>query len=231
MADEHLFTADVEGPRVPTDGRGRWQSCLIGCLLVFVVLLVIAVLIGFWIARNWRDWTATGAGELVRQAMAESQLPPQEQQEIMVQVDRVGQAFRDHAISAEQFAQLAQKLVESPVMSLAAASMIDRHYFANSGLSEEEKTAGRQTLQRFIRGAIDKQIDQEGIDAAMKHIADRDARGEWKLRERPTDDELRAFLAEASQQADAAGVAEQPAEIDPSEEIKRIVDEALQAPA
>jgi len=64
----------------------------------------------------------------------------------------------------------------------------------------------------------------------MAHVADRDARGRWKLRPTLTDDDLRAFFAEAKQQADAAGIPEQPADVDPSEEIKQIVDEALAAP-
>ena len=82
-------------------------------------------------------------------------------------------------------------------------------------------------MQRFFRGAIDDKINEAGIDAAMAHVADRDPQGHWKLRETLTDDQLRAFLAEAKKQADAAGIPEQPAEIDPSEEIKKIVDEAL----
>jgi hypothetical protein len=65
----------------------------------------------------------------------------------------------------------------------------------------------------------------------MVHVADRDARDQWKLRPKLTDEELRAFLAEAKKQADDAGIPDQPADIDPSGEIKKIVDEALAAPA
>ncbi len=174
-----------------------------------------------------RDWAATGVTEVVRQGMANSQLPAPEQQEIMVQVDRVATAFREKKISLEQLGVLAQRFADSPLMSLIGASVIERQYFAKSGLSAEEKSAGSQTLQRFIRGAIDKKIDKAGIDAAMVHVAERDSRGQWKLRQTLTDEELRAFLAEAKQQADAAGIPEQPTEIDPSDEIKKIVDEAL----
>jgi hypothetical protein len=232
MADEHRFSADVEGPSVPTEGKSRWQSCLTGCLVVFVILLVIAILIGVWIARNARDWAATGVTEVVRQAMVDSQLPAQEQKEIMIQVERVTTAFREKKISLEQVGELMEKLAQSPLMSLVGATMIEQHYFAKSGLSDEEKATGRQTLQRFIRGSIDKKINQAGIDAAMAHVADRRGGqdGDWEIRETLSDDELRAFLAEAKKQADAAAIPDQPADIDPSEEIKKIVDEALAAP-
>lgn len=231
MADEHRFSADVEGPAGPTAGKSRMRSCLTGCLIVFVILLVIAILIGVWVARNWRDWAASAATEGIRQAISNSQLPAQEQQEIMVEVDRVAKGFRDGTVSTEQLGRLVERLVQSPLMSLMVTSTIEQHYFAKSGLSEEEQTAGRQTLQRFIRGALDNKIDQAGVDAAMAHVADRDARGQWKLRQTLTDDQLRAFLAEAKKQADAADIPDQPADIDPSAEIKTIVDEALATPA
>jgi hypothetical protein len=231
MANEHLFSADVAGPGVPVERKSGWRSCLTGCLVVFVILVVIAVLIGFWVSRNWRGWASTLAVEGIRQGIESSQLPPAEKQEIMVEVGRVATAFREKTISNERLAELAQKIVQSPLMSLMVASTIEQHYFAKSGLSEEEKTAGSQTLQRFVRGSIDGKIDKAGIDAAMVHVADRDPQGQWKLHQNISDADLRAFLAEAKKQADAMAIPEQPAEIDPSEEIKKIVDEALSAPA
>jgi hypothetical protein len=230
MADEHLFTADVAAP--PTEKRrSGWQNCFIGCLIVCVILFVLLALVAFWISRNWRDWIATGGTEGIRQAMLDSQLPPQEQQEIMVQVDRVATAFRDKQVSAEQLGVLAEKLMQSPLMSAIVASTIDRQYLAKSNLSEEEKTEDRRTLQRFVRGVIDKKIDEQGLDAAMTHVADRDRQGHWQLKKQLTDEELRAFFAEAKRQADDAGIPAQPAEIDPSEEVKKIVDAALATPA
>jgi hypothetical protein len=231
MADEHLFKADAASTSIPAEGKSRWHSCLTGCLIGFAILLVLAVLVGFWIAHSWRNLVASVGTEGIRQAISTSQLPPQEQQEIMVQVDRVATAFRDRTMSSEQLRKLAQQLVESPLMSLIVTSTIDQHYFARSGLSEEEKAEGRKTLQRFVRGAIDGKIDRQGMDAAMAHVADRDGRNQWKLRENLTDQELQAFLAEAKKQADAADIPDQPADIDPSDEIKKIVDEALAAPA
>src|SRR5262245_38527830 len=147
MADEHRFSADVEGPGAPTTGKSAWKSCLTGCLVVFVILVVIAILFAFWVSRNWRNWAATAATEGIRQGIAGSQLPAQEQQEIMVQVDRVAKAFREKAISGEHLGKLAERLVQSPLMSLMVTSTIEQHYFAKSGLSEEEKTEGRKTLQ------------------------------------------------------------------------------------
>ncbi len=52
MANEHLFTADVEGPATAVERKSGWRSCLTGCLIVLVILAVVAILVGVWIARN-----------------------------------------------------------------------------------------------------------------------------------------------------------------------------------
>jgi hypothetical protein len=229
MAEEHRFSADIEQPGTRVQ-RSGWQSCLTGCLIVFVVLVVIAILVAVWVARNWRNWMADFTTAGIRHAIASSQLPAQEQQEIMIQVDRVAKAFREKTISNERLVVLAQRFAESPLMSLIVASTLEEQYFAKSGLSAEEKADGSRTLHRFVRGALDEKIDEPGIDAAMAHVADRDAGGNWQLRQTLTDDQLRAFLAEAKKQADAAEIPEQPVSIDPSDEFKKIVDEAMNAP-
>jgi hypothetical protein len=74
---------------------------------------------------------------------------------------------------------------------------------------------------------VDGKIDEDGFDAVMKHVADRKRDNSWELRSRVSDAELRAALAEAKAQADAAGVPGEPPEVDPSDEVKRIIDEAL----
>lgn len=229
MADEHLFSADVDAAGGPVERRSGWKSCLTGCLIVCVILAVIAILIGLWIRSNWRDIASSFGTAVIEEGINSSQLPAEEKQQIMVEVERVAQAIRENSLSQKQFQVLVNELVNSPLMSLMVASTIEKHYIANSGLTVEEKSAGGVTLNRFIRGALDKKINEAGIDAAMIHVADRNG-DQWKLRETLSDDELKAFLAEAKKQADEAGIPEQSAAIDPSEEVKRIVDEALNAP-
>jgi hypothetical protein len=231
MADEHLFSADVNTAGAPVERRSGWKSCLTGCLIVCVILAVIAILIGLWIRSNWRDIASSVGTTVIAKGINSSQLPVEEKQQIMVEVERIAKAVRDNAISQKQFQVLVNELVESPLMTLVVATAIEQGYIAKSGLTAEEKAAGGVTLNRFIRGALDDKIKEPGIDAAMAHVADRDAGGEWQLRQKLTDDELKAFLAEAKKQADEAGIPEQPAAIDPSEEVKRIVDEALNVPA
>ncbi len=123
-----------------------------------------------------------------------------------------------------------RNLATSPLMTSFMVSAIDQAYFAKSGLSNEEKAAGKITLQRFVRGMIDESINGQAIDNAMMHVATKDSNGSWKIRQQLTDAELRAFLAAAKTEADKAGVPAEPVVFDPSDEFKRIIDEALAQP-
>jgi hypothetical protein len=107
---------------------------------------------------------------------------------------------------------------------------IDAIYLERSGLSNEEKAEGRLTLQRYVQGVVEGKIKQEDVDSVMSHVADRNGK-QWKLRQRVSDADLRAALAEAKGQVE---VAEIPAEVeitvDPSDEFKKAIDEALGEP-
>jgi hypothetical protein len=227
MATEHRFEIiPDEGEATPRQ-RSKWASCLIGCLVVLGVMLVLMIIVAVWVARNWRGWAADFGSQAVNQAIDSSDLPPQEKGEVKVQVERVEQAFRDGRISFQQAGMILQKVFESPLMPALVVAAIDKHYIERSGLSDDEKAQGRVALNRFTRGTIDDKIDKQGLDAVMVHVADRQPDGNWQLRQQVSDADLRAALTEAKAQADKAGIAEEPEEFDPSDEFKRIFDEAL----
>jgi hypothetical protein len=210
--------------------RRSWLStCLVGCLITFVVMLAIVAVLAFWISRNWRDWASSLGSDAIKQGINATELPEAEKADMELQVDRLAVELREGRLSGEQLAAIFEQLMESPLMTTLVASAIESKYIANSGLDDAEKAEAQQTIRRFLRGAIDSKINQQGIDAAMKHVATQRGKGDWELKNQVTDDELRAFLTEAKKQADAAEIPEEPEEIDPSDEFKRIIDEALQA--
>jgi hypothetical protein len=173
---------------------------------------------------------ATGAAEAMNQMIDTTGLPAQERQEMKAEVRRVAEAFREGRLSNQQLMVIVENVMHSPLLTLFVASAVDKQYLEKSGLSEDEKAQGRLTLQRFIRGAVDGEINQQRVDAVMRHIAERQPDGNWQLRERVSDADLRAALAEAKAAADEAQVPQQPETVDPSDEFKRIVDEAMAEP-
>lgn len=181
--------------------------------------------------RNARGWAADFTTLMVEQGIDASQLPAEEKAEIKVQVERVADAFRNRELTGEQLGLIMQKIAQSPLLPSLMVAAIDAAYIQKSGLAAEEKTAANETLQRFLRGMIEEKIDQQGIDAAMTHVAVRQPDGNWQPRETVTDAELRAFLEAAKAEADKASIEPPPVDFDPSEEFKRIIDEAMNEPA
>lgn len=225
MSTEHTF--DPYGDALPERRRSWLSTCLMGCLIVAIVGVVLAGIAAYWIAQNWRGWTARILSEGINQSIDQSDLPPEEKQQIKVQVNRVADAFRDKRISNDQMGQLFEELMESPILAIFVVQAAEAKYIDPSGLNEEEKADARVTIQRFTRGAVEGKIDQVSVDAALGNIADPQENGGWQLRDRVTDAELRAFVAVAKAEADKANIPEEPIDFDPSDEIKRIIDKAM----
>jgi hypothetical protein len=133
-------------------------------------------------------------------------------------------------LTGDKMEQLMAQLVESPLFAAFMVFGIESKYFNNSGLTDQEKEAGKITLARFINGLTQKEIDEGAIDEVLAHIGERQDGGGWKLREQATDQELRDLLATAKTKADEAEIPEEVEEFDPSDELKLIIDQALAAP-
>lgn len=211
--------------------RSTFASCLLGCLMVAGILMILIAIGAFWLSRNWRGFVADFGKQRVNEAIDASDLPAQEKVEIKEQVERVGTEFGEGRISMEQAVQIIENLTKSPLMPMMTVATIDAIYLDRSGLSDEEKADGRVTLQRYVQGTMEGKISQQDLDSVMSHIADRQGKQGWKLRQRVSDADLRAAIKEAELQADAADIpAEVEVTIDPSDEFKKAIDEALAEP-
>ncbi|HEX6963120.1 MAG TPA: hypothetical protein VF175_14720, partial [Lacipirellula sp.] len=213
----------------PKKKRSVVSGCLIGCLITLVMLLAFVAVAAWWITQHGRDWAASLGADVLKQFIDATDLPAGEKDEIHVEIDRLAAEFREGRLNGRQLEFILTSIQESPLMTTLVASAIEGKYIAGSGLDEQEKADGRVTLRRFIRGAVDGKINEAGLDNAMQHVSVRNADGNWELRDQVSDEQLRAFFKAADEQADDAGVPPEPEEIDPSDEFKRIIDEALQA--
>lgn len=227
---------DSQGTNQDTFGNWEVESdppeskdggCLKGCLIATVVLLLLTAISGWYASNNWRDWAGSLGRTMVTEVLDETELPAQEKTEILEQVQRVITAFEEGSLTSAQAEDLSNQLAASPLSAPVIAFVIEKKYFDSSGLSDEEKETGRMTLRRCVRGLFDGELTEVDADAVLTHIGTKDPEGNWEFRDDVTDDELQEFLAEAKERADNAGIAETVEEVDPSDEIKRIVDSVL----
>ena len=231
MATDPRFEPQPTYTEAPRREKSGCSSCLTGCGIVALILFVL-LLIG--VAIMWfygRGWVASFASSAVEAAIEATALPEAEKQETKAQLNRVTDAFGDGRLSWGQLGELIGKIAQSPVMTTLIVSAAEKKYIDSSGLNEEEKAEGRITLARFARGVIDQKINEQEMDAVLVHIADRQPDGSWQLREHVDDEDLKKFLAAAKEAADKAEIPDQPEAVDPSEELKQIIDEALKEPA
>jgi lipopolysaccharide export LptBFGC system permease protein LptF len=228
MATDQRF--DPYDDQAENRPRNWLTTCLVGCLIMVVVVAVGGAIVAYWVSQNWRDWASAAGAQGITMTVNESDLPEEEKQEINSQVERVADAFRDGDLSIEQVGVIIGKVAESPILPAIVVFTADEKYLNQSGLSDEEKAQGRISLQRFVRGAMDEKIDQDSVDVALAHIADRQEDGTWKLRDQVTDEQLSSFLATAKTEADEANIPEESRPFDPSDEIKRLIDEAMAQP-
>jgi hypothetical protein len=232
MADTQFRVEDERYQQAPPPPRSNWlRGCLLGCLAVVVLFLILGVVATIWISRNWRAWTANTMSMAIKVSIDETGLPDAEKEQIKAEVDRGANLFRDGKISNEQAARLVETIMASPLMTALITSGAEKKYLDSSGLSDEEKSEAKVTLQRFARGIIDNKINQQTRDAAMQHISETQADGSRRLRDKVSDAELLAFLTDAKKAADEAQIPEQVPQIDPSDEVKRIIDEVTSEPA
>lgn len=214
-------------PREQGGGGGCAKGCLIALLVVVVLVAIGAVLVSMY----WRSWASSMGVTVVEAAIQQSEMPEAEQAEVMEQVRRLADAWENKEISDQQARRIIEGFGDSPLMASIMVFGIEAQFIESSGLSDEEKAEARVTLNRFASGVINEQIDEQTQDRVFGHVSDVDGQGDRTLRESVTDEELREFLADAKAAADEAGVPEEVEEVDPSDELKRIIDEAMRAPA
>lgn len=206
--------------------RGCLGALFVGCLWMAVVLLVIGSIAGFWLWQHGRELVADIGADQIKKGIEAAELPAQEKDELGVEVDRLADAFRTGKLSAEQMKDFMRRLAESPLATSIVVAVIENKYFEGSGLSDAEREEGRRELRRFARGVIERKIPEGERDAVIDHVAERDG-DTWEMREHVTDDDLRALVAGSKAAADGANIPQEAEVVDLSDELQRIVDEAL----
>jgi hypothetical protein len=214
-------------PEEPSPPPSGCRNFAIGCGCAFGVLLLVVACIGVWIAMNWKIWVADGAKQVAADAVARSTLSADDKKRVLNRINQLADDFKDGQVSNQQLVQVMQAIAASPLLPLGLVMAADEKYLKPSGLSADDKEAGRRTLQRFARGAFEKSIADHDVQDAMKLLMEKQPDGSDQLKEHLTDPELAAFLAKAKDKADAANVPDEPFEVNIADELDKAIDKVL----
>ena len=100
------------------------------------------------------------------------------------------------------------------------------NYIHPSGLSTEEKDDAHVTFGRLSRGKKAGKISNSELTALQEPYTVIDEEGNKVIKQNPTDEEIRAFLASAKKLLSKNEVSEEPLKLDIANELKEALDEA-----
>ncbi|MDA0660927.1 MAG: hypothetical protein O2931_13820 [Planctomycetota bacterium] len=209
---------------------GCWKIAGVGCLGVLAVTIVGCVVGGWYIYRNGVRLAAPLARTFAQQALNDAELPQEEKDAIMVQVDRLVTAAEQDRVNMNDLQKALDSISKSPLFAAGMVSAADVKYVQPSGLSNEEKQDATRVLQRVLHGLYDKAITIEQLEPVQSFLFVDDGKGAKRLKEQLTDEELRQFIAGCREIVDKADVADEPFEITISQELKEVVDDLLGEP-
>ena len=212
---------------VPQSQIERRGGILQGCLIVLAIIIIIVGIVLFWVYLNWRSWTANALVQVTTMSVQEFDLPQDQQQAIIAEVELVAQDFKDKKISLQDMAKIMEEVGESPLFPIAGVIAAERKYIEPSGLPAEEKATAVRSLQRFARGVHEKQIPREVIEDVIKPLVTIDAGGGWKFKDNATDEEVRQFVENVKTRADAVSIPDEAYEIDIAVELRKAIDKGL----
>ncbi len=198
-----------------------------GCGCAAVCLLLVLAGIGTWVAFNWKGWASDITKKVAADAVAKSSLPAEDKARILKRINLLADDFQAGKVSTQQLGHVMEQIAKSPLLPLGLVMAADEKYVKPSGLSSDDQDAARRTLQRLARGAFEKSIPENDTQEVMKLVMNHQPDGSEQLKERLTDDELKAFLEKAKEKADAASVPDEPFEVNIADELEKAIDKAL----
>ena len=214
-------------PQFQQPKRSSGMGCVLGCLATLGIMALLCGGVIWWGYHYIPGMLAGKVRDAMVQAVNESELAPADKQEVVTQINRVVDKYRAGEIDGEQLMRVMEELGQSPVMAVVMLYAAEEKYIKPSGLSDEEKQAALLTLQRVLRGVVEKKIDPDELQASLNMIMEPNQGDQKKLKEKLTDDELKAFLAAMTQHADDAKIPLEPYNVRIGEEVKKAVDRAL----
>jgi len=218
----HVLAARVQ--RGPVARRG---NLLVGCLAVLGVVVLLAVVGGVIVSMNWRGWVSSGMNTTMKAVVAETNLPQDQVGRINTQVDQLTAAFEAGDLTLEDMGRVAEAVEGHPILPAGVLEYVESKQESVTGLSDEERAAGRLATQRLQRATIEQGLTFTDLEPILEPISQRDQDGDQIILQNPTVPQLKLYAEEAAKKADELGVPVEPYDVDIAEQIERLINDTL----
>lgn len=216
-----------QNPPQPASNNGCLWGCLIAGIVGLIVMIVLCLGSVYFVTYQTKQLVVSTVRMAIVTGINGSDLTAEDKQQVIVEVDRLVDAYKKGKIDGKDVERIFKELETSPLIPLFVCYGIEKQYLDKSGLTDEEKADARKQLQRLVRGGMDKKIAQSDIEALLKPLQQVGPNGQQQMKPTLTDAEIKTFIAGAKQLADDAEVPDEEFKIDIGDEVKRIVDRGL----
>ena len=201
-------------------GNGsKWFFGCCGGLLIFMMLLAGG---GYYGAGWAKNKGVTAMREGIAESLKDSELSAEETGKINSQMERLETAVKGWGVIEALKHMGNLKDVEGDVKNIGFHAILlsyGQFVLPRTDMPEEERVAGRRTLERFARGVDEGKLSVNEDDKA------------WELDGKREDDktvfdveQVRAHLVQLKAQADAAEIPDEPYQVEIAAKLESIID-------
>ena len=198
-------------------------------LIAIVSVVVIFVAAGVYAVKNRQIWIAHGITAAMNAVIKNSRLPTQEKTQVTDIIYRINKGYLRGEITAAELGLIFEGMAKCPALTIGLVIQFEQTYVTPSDLSNNEKTAANNELNRLAHGLSNGKIGWQITETILNRISypDEDGRYHLKAPSQVSDAEIRQVITAVKDAADKAGIPEQRIEIDISDEFQKSVEAAL----
>jgi len=165
-------------------------------------------------------------GPVVRQIQS-ADLPDDQKAGIAGTIDRLTEDFKNDRLSYPQLAGIFERLGRGPFFVLLQTESAKGLCLGACRPAGEERGRMVRAFQRLQRGVVEGSVTAERVEAALALIQMTDSGNQRAFKPNLTAREARLFVERVRQDADQAGVPDEPYQVDFAGQLQRVVDAVL----
>ncbi len=167
-------------------------------------------------------------GAVYKHLVEGSELPAEDKQEVIAQLDRVSNGVKQNLITSGEQSKIMEGLAKSPLFFAMVNYGVTYEFRKRPGLDQEEQRQAERTVQRVARGSAEGKVKYEQLQTLLSAFFQNAHPPPPAQTQQPfSDEDVRKLLNDLQKLADEQGVPDEPYELKVGKEVKRIVDEVL----
>lgn len=195
-------------------------------IIFFVMVLVCAGLVTLAI-MNGRSLLAWMVSKPLNTLVQQCSLSADQKTRLTVSLDGLIADFENERVSIAQLGAIFQELAEEPFIDLVLIEIVRNEATQSGHFSDQELADLSLSLDRLQRGIIEGTLDSDAVKATMDCVSTAQPDGVRELKQPVMRADIKKLVAEATKQADRAGIPRERYQADIAGEVKRVIDRQL----